>query len=207
MSLNTLNPRRQFASTAYQTGLGLLVIGGESSTSSTRHSSIALLKDQKWTSLANLSVPLSRHCSVLLENRDIYIIGGFQDKDPFSAKTIIFNFKSNNSYTMRSVMKTGRQLHSCAVIDGNKIIVVGGRNWKGSIKAVEVLYTSTQRWTEMKNLEFKTGFGYGNLLSLPVGECFIQIVCQLFTQSFCDGFKCLQFSKSCNNNIYNCFAK
>ena len=156
------------------------MIGGES-TSITRYSSIAILKDQNWTIFANLSIPLSRHCSVIVNDRDIYMIGGYVDKDPFSGKTITFNLKSQNFYTIRSEMKTGRQLHSCSVIDTNKIIAVGGHNFKGSLKTVEVFYTSTQRWTEFKSLEFKTGLGYGHLFSFPLGECAMPIVLFLFT--------------------------
>jgi len=146
-------------------GLGLLVVGGELN-SNTRHSSAELLVNQEWKIYANFSVLASQHCSVVLDNRDMYVIGGFLENEPFSGKTLIFNLKTGNSYTIRSQMKAGRQLHSCAIIDSNKIIVAGGRNSKGLVKTVEVFYTSTSRWTEMKNLEFKIGRGYGQLLTV-----------------------------------------
>ena len=161
--------RRRFASAAAIPGSGLVVIGGESD-SRTRHSSVEILTDLKWTPLSNLPDTISRHCSVVLNHQEVVIIGGFIGDDPFSGKALIFNPESGKSYPFSSGLKTGRQLHDCALINRNKIVVVGGRSLTGFLRSIEVLNTVTGRWDELKHLELPMGGSFGRLLPAPSGD-------------------------------------
>lgn len=159
--------------------VGLVVIGGEAD-SKTRHSTVSTLRslDQEWQLIPNLRIKVSRHCSVPVNSREILVIGGLLDDQPFSDKVIKIDFETFEAFTLTSRMKIGRQLHSCAVVDPKKIVVVGGRDYRGLVSSVEVFNVMTSTWTTPKYLELPQAIGYGQLIPVT-GEiiCLHGVLC------------------------------
>jgi hypothetical protein len=124
------------------------------------------LNDSTWTPVGNLNKPISRHCTVVVKEDTIYIIGGLTESSPFSEETITFNPLTSVSSTLGVKLNRGRQLHSCARLNENHIIVVGGRNARGALKSVETLDTRTsKKLIEMKNLELPFGISYAQIVA------------------------------------------
>jgi hypothetical protein len=119
-----------------------------------------------WKQVTQLDKPVSRHCTIQAKEDTIYIIGGLTESSSFSDETITFNILTKASTTMRVKLNRGRQLHSCAWLNGNNIIVVGGRDARGPLKSVETLDTRTsKKWIERKNLELPLGISYAQIVT------------------------------------------
>jgi len=163
--LNTMKERRKFSSLVSLPSFGIVAIGGEA-ISGTRHSTVSALQspDLEWQRMPYLNIMVSRHCSVSIASREIFVIGGFMDDQPFSNKVVKINLVTLEAFTLISRMRMGRQLHSCAVVDSKKIIVAGGRNHQGLLSSVEVFNVVTSTWTAPKHLEQPRATGYGQLL-------------------------------------------
>ncbi len=132
-----------------------------------------------WKKVTQLDKPVSRHCTVQAKEDTIYIIGGLTESSSFSDETISLHILTKISSTMGVRLNRGRQLHSCAWLNGNHIIVVGGRDARGALKYVEYLDTrSSKKWIERKNLELPFGISYAQIVETnPSGikNCFIAI--------------------------------
>jgi hypothetical protein len=121
---------------------------------------------ETWKQATQLDKSVSRHCAVQAKEDTIYIIGGLTESSSFSDETITFNILTKTSSTMRVKLNRGRQLHSCAMMNGNHIIVVGGRDARAALKSVETLDTRTsKRWIERKNLELPFGISYAQIVT------------------------------------------
>ncbi len=120
---------------------------------------------ETWKQVTQLDKPVSRHCTVQAKEDTIYIIGGLTKSFSFSDETISFNILTKTSSTMRVKLNRGRQLHCCAVLNGNHIIVVGGRDARGALKSVETLDTRTsKKWITRENLELPFGISYAQIV-------------------------------------------
>jgi hypothetical protein len=97
----------------------------------------------------------------------IYIIGGLTKSSSFSDETITFNILTKTSSTMRVKLNRGRQLHSCAWLNENHIIVAGGRDAIGSLRSVETLdlARTSKKWIERENLELPFGISYAQIVT------------------------------------------
>jgi hypothetical protein len=146
-----------------------VIIGGEKDSKNLRRSIISL-NDTTWIPVGNLSKPVSRHCTVVVKEDNIYIIGGLTESSSFSEETISFNILTKTSSTMRVKLNRGRQLHSCARLNEYHIIVVGGRDARGALKSVETFDTrKSKKWIERKNLELPYGISYAQIATNPSG--------------------------------------
>ena len=86
---------------------------------------------------------------------------------PFSDETISFDAMNRRSTTIAAKLNRGRQLHCCARLNENHIIVVGGRDARGALKSVETLEARTStRWIERKNLQLPSGICYAQLVAI-----------------------------------------
>ena len=146
-----------------------LIIGGEEN-SRKQSNSIEKLINRKWKTMKPLTETISRHCAVQVEGKDIFLIGGHIGSEQFSDKVIRFNAETHESAVLRTTMKRGRQLHACAPIDYNKVIVVGGRSLRGTLKSVELFDPLRLTWTEPKNLELPLGISYAEIVKHPAGK-------------------------------------
>ena len=135
---------------------------------------------ETWKPVTQLDKPVSRHCTVQAKEDTIYIIGGLTESFSFSDETITFNPLLSKSSTLGVRLNRGRQLHCCAMMNGNHIIVVGGRDARGALKSVEYLdlARTSKKWIERKNLELPFGIGYAQIVTTnPSGNknSFIEI--------------------------------
>jgi hypothetical protein len=118
-----------------------------------------------WNQVTQLDKPVSRHCTVQAKEDTIYIVGGLTESSPFSDETLTFNILTKTSSTMRVKLNRGRQLHSCAIMNGNHIIVVGGRDARGALKSVETLDNrNSKKWITRENLELPFGISYAQIV-------------------------------------------
>ncbi len=88
----------------------------------------------------------------------------------FSDETMSFDTLTSKSSTIGAKLNKGRQLHCCAILNGNQVIVVGGRDSWGNLKSVETFDIRTsEKWIERKNLELPFGISYAQLVANPSG--------------------------------------
>jgi hypothetical protein len=120
-----------------------------------------------WRHVTQLDKPVSRHCTVQAKEDTIYIIGGLTESSPFSDETITFNILTKTSSTMIVKLNRGRQLHCCAMMNGNHILVVGGRHARGALKSVETLdlARTSKKWIKRENLELPFGISYNQIVT------------------------------------------
>jgi N-acetylneuraminic acid mutarotase len=170
-NLTSLPEKLRFASLTTLINSTNVIIGGEKDAKNLR-SSIMSLNDSTWTQVGNLSKPVSRHCTVVVKEDTIYIIGGLTESSPFSEEIITFNPLNSESSTLGVKLTRGRQLHSCARLNENHIIVVGGRDARGALKSGERLNLArtSKKWIQRKNLELPFGISYAHIVTTnPLG--------------------------------------
>jgi len=164
-NLTSLTEKWRFATLTTLINSTNVIIGGEKDSKNLR-SSIMSLNDTTWIPVANLNKTVSRHCTLVVKEDTVYIIGGLTESSSFCDETITFNPLTTKSSTLGVRLNRGRQLHSCARLNENHIIVVGGRDAKGALKSIETLDTRTsQKWIEMKNLELPFGISYAQIVT------------------------------------------
>ncbi len=135
----------------------LVVIGGRNETSEFR--SVAKLSSAGWAYfLPMLPTTLNAHCSVLVNQISLFVIGGKSNVTLFSSKTYVLNYGSSN-WMEGPPLITGRYGHSCSRIRKNSqdisnvTIVVGG--WIGSYSAsVEILDDGATAWRNGPSLPY-----------------------------------------------------
>jgi len=93
------NEKRRFATLTSLLNHTSVIIGGEKD-STKSFDTIISLNDKSWNKVADLPVPVSRHCSVLIKEDTIYVIGGHIGKSTFSVETLTFNFLKSNFTTI-----------------------------------------------------------------------------------------------------------
>ncbi len=160
---------RRFASLTLLTNFINVIIGGEKD-SKNLIDAVTRLDNKKWTIVGRLQEPVSRHCSVQINRDTIYIIGGYNKKATFSQETVSLGTLAWTSAIVGARLKRGRQLHGCAILNSNQIVVAGGRDARGALKSVETLeIRSSNGWIERKNLELPYGISYAQLVTNPEG--------------------------------------
>ena len=135
-NLTSLTQKLRFASLTTLINSTIVIIGGEKDSKNLR-SSIMSLNETTWIPVANLTKQISRHCSVVVKEDTVYIIGGMTESSSFLEETISFKLLTKISSTMGVRLNRGRQLHSCAWLNENHIIVLGGRDARGALKSIE----------------------------------------------------------------------
>jgi len=173
--LSLSNENRRFASLTTLFNSTNVLIGGEGD-KGIQTKSVMFLKNEKLIQVYKLHQSVSRHCTVQVKDDTIYIIGGHMENSPFSDETISFDAVNGRSTTIATKLNRGRQLHCCARLNENHIIVVGGRDARGALKSVEILDTrKSNKWIERKNLQLPSGISYAQLVSTnPSGYNFLQ---------------------------------
>jgi hypothetical protein len=174
-SLPSLNEKRRFATLITLNNSTNVLIGGEVD-KGIQTKSVMFLKNEKWIQVDELHQSVSRHCTVQAKDNTFYIIGGHIESSSFSDETISFDAKNKRSTTIATKLNRGRQLHCCARLNENHIIVVGGRDARGGLKSVEIIDTrKSNKWIERKNLQLPSGISYAQLVSTnPSGYNFLQ---------------------------------
>ena len=165
---SSLKNKRRFGTLTTTANSSPFIIGGEES-SKKQLNSVEKLVNNEWIEMKSLTKTVSRHCAVSVKE-DIYLIGGHIGSDQFSDQVITLDTISNESKFLRSKLNKGRQFHSCAKINSKNIIVVGGRNLKGSLKSVELLSLISWKWSEPKELELPVGISYAEIVNPPTGD-------------------------------------
>ena len=166
-----MKTQRRFSASVSTEAYGLIVIGGESN-SKERLSSVEYLRDETWEELIGVQLQISRHCAVFMNGIGIYVIGGHFENQPFSGKVFLLDLRESKARPVKdTLMKNGRQFHSCANMGKDRIIVAGGRNHLGFLKSVEVLNLRTLKWTEPKHLQLNIGISHAQLIPGLTGLC------------------------------------
>ena len=171
-NLPSLPEKLRFATLTTLWNYTNVLIGGEKDPKNLSNS-VMSLDNKAWTLITHLVKPVSRHCTVVVKEDTIYIIGGLTETSLFSKETISFDTLTKTTSTIEAKMNRGRQLHCCAMLNRNHIIVVGGRDARGALKSAETLDTSkSNKWIENKNLELPHGISYAQLVvTKPLGKC------------------------------------
>ena len=137
-------PRQYAAAVAVENGLW--VTGGENSDMSEMSSTEIVSFNREFSGMtADLPVPLTKHCAVILKSKNSAMIIGGTSNGQESAKTYFYDF-ATQAFTEGPAMSTARSSHMCASFSVNgkeKVAVVGGRD-KNS---VEIFDVASNTWT------------------------------------------------------------
>ena len=127
----------------------LFVTGGRNDDNS-RLNTAEVLTEHGWKSLPQtLPVTIFSHCSVLVNETTVMVIGGLQN-DQKSSKTYYLNTEKED-WVEGPQLKTKRWFHSCGRIRKNSqsaelsVIVAGGFD-KSSLSSVEILDHGSTEW-------------------------------------------------------------
>ena len=138
----------------------IFVTGGHhNATSVSPVSSVELLTENGWESVANpLPTPLTYHCMVLLNSTTAMVIGGVENETIITSNTYLLNTEINQWIEGPS-MSQMRLQHSCGRIRKSRkssnfdVIVVGGFNCT-YMSSVEIFDAETSTWRAGANLPF-----------------------------------------------------
>lgn len=119
-------------------------------------SSIEIFKDGKWTkSSVELPGKVYQHCIVKIDENRVLLTGGRFEFELKGILKSVFLFE-NNRWEKKQNMKEARIEHSCAVLEGKKVIVSGGFNGDNYLSSSEIYDPATNTWTEGPELPSAT---------------------------------------------------
>lgn len=142
-----LNSKRYLAASV-DTPKGWLVMGGHDGSSYV--SSSEMLVGGKFVNSITLPTPVIGHCLVKVNASSYLLIGGdiTPDNGERSSNKDVYMFDLTGKFTKLSSMNDARYFHSCALMDTNTVVVVGGLgdNFK-RLNTVEMFSLSSLSWT------------------------------------------------------------
>jgi N-acetylneuraminic acid mutarotase len=119
-------PRQRTAVIAEASDAGVIVIGGQTASSSTNYAEQWGPGLAEWKAFENhLSMSLSSHTGTRLPNGDLVVIGG---EPPNSVDTTRVQrwLVASKQWCLAGELLTGRKAHSATLLDDGRVLVVGG---------------------------------------------------------------------------------
>lgn len=120
-----------------------------------------------WTTLPSMSDARQGHASVLLQNGNVFVIGGYDDNtDTYLNSTTIFN-SNTHTWMAGNSLTTARAYHTATATLDNRILVVGGIGGGSSfpLDSAEIYNGS---WTDAGNVNVE--IFYHTAVLLPDGK-------------------------------------
>lgn len=119
-------PRQRTAVIAEPTGAGLIVIGGQTATSSTNYAETWSPGLTEWKPFENhLSMSLSSHTGTRLPSGDLVVIGG-EPPNAVDTTRVQRWVLASKTWCLAGELKTGRKQHTATLLDDGRVLVVGG---------------------------------------------------------------------------------
>jgi N-acetylneuraminic acid mutarotase len=119
-------PRQRTAVIAEPTGGGVIVIGGQTATSSTNYAETWNPTLTEWQPFENhLSMSLSSHTGTRLPTGDLVVIGG-EPPNAVDTTRVQRWLAASKQWCLAGELKSGRKQHSATLLDDGRVLVVGG---------------------------------------------------------------------------------
>ena len=119
-------PRQRTAVVAEATGGGLIVIGGQTATSSTNYAETWSPGLTEWKPFENhLSMSLSSHSGTRLPNGDLVVIGG-EPPNAVDTTRVQRWLSASKQWCLAGELLNGRKQHTATLLPDGRVLVVGG---------------------------------------------------------------------------------
>ncbi|MFO0595718.1 MAG: kelch repeat-containing protein [Myxococcaceae bacterium] len=130
--------RQRTALIAEPTGGGIIVIGGQTATSSTNYAETWRPGLGSWEPFQNhLSMSLSAHTGTRLPSGDLLVVGG---EPPNSVDTPRVQrwLAATKEWCLAGELASGRKMHTATLLDDGRVLIVGGTSGGLPEKVVEL---------------------------------------------------------------------
>jgi len=103
-----------------------------------------LYTESGWQNFTELPEAIGLHCQVYVENKGVYVIGGYNDKRSLDTT---YELTSSNEWSKLSSLNTQRRWHACVEWEGG-ILAIGGYEGFGgdSLSSVERFDPLENKW-------------------------------------------------------------
>lgn len=119
-------PRQRTAVVAEEGDGGVIVIGGQTGTSSTNYAENWSAGLSEWKPFENhLSMSLSSHTGTRLPNGDLVVIGG-EPPNEVDTKRVQRWVAETKQWCLAGSLATGRKQHTATLLQDGRVLVVGG---------------------------------------------------------------------------------
>lgn len=119
-------PRQRTAVVAEATDGGVIVIGGQTATSSTNYAETWAPGLTAWKPFENhLSMSLSSHSGTRLPNGDLVVIGG-EPPNQVDTTRVQRWLTASKQWCLAGELLTGRKMHTATLLNDGRVLVVGG---------------------------------------------------------------------------------
>ena len=119
-------PRQRTAVVAEATGGGVIVIGGQTATSSTNYAETWAPGLTDWKPFENhLSMSLSSHSGTRLPNGDLVVIGG-EPPNQVDTTRVQRWLIASKQWCLAGELVIGRKMHTATLLNDGRVLVVGG---------------------------------------------------------------------------------
>jgi len=119
-------PRQRTAVVAEPAGAGLIVIGGQTATSSTNYAETWNPGQTGWQAFENhLSMSLSSHTGTRLPSGDLVVIGG-EPPNAVDSTRVQRWVLASTTWCLAGELKTARKQHTATLLGDGRVLVVGG---------------------------------------------------------------------------------
>ncbi len=119
-------PRQRTAVVALESDGGVVVIGGQTATSSTNYAETWTPGLPEWVPFENhLSMSLSGHTGTRLPSGDVVVVGG-EPPDAVDTTRVQRWLAATTEWCLAGTLRAGRKHHSATLLDDGRVLVVGG---------------------------------------------------------------------------------
>lgn len=119
-------PRQRAAVLAEASGGGVVVIGGQTGTSSTNYAEAWAPGQTEWKAFENhLSQALASHSGTRLPNGDLVVVGG-EPPNAVDTTRVQRWVAAKKEWCLAGELTAGRKLHSATLLNDGRLLVVGG---------------------------------------------------------------------------------
>lgn len=145
-------PRQRTAVIAEASDAGVIVVGGQTATSSTNYAETWQPGLTEWKPFENhLSLSLSSHTGTRLPSGDLVVIGGEPPNEVDTTRVQRW-LATSKQWCLAGTLKTGRKLHTATLLPDGRVLVVGGTSGGLPEKSVELWAPATGKCEEPPGL-------------------------------------------------------
>jgi hypothetical protein len=145
-------PRQRTAVIAEPSDAGVIVIGGQTATSSTNYAEAWAAGLPEWRPFENhLSTSLSAHTGTRLRSGDLVVIGGEPPNEVDTARVQRW-LASSRQWCLAGRLASSRKQHSATLLEDGRVLVVGGLSGGLPERSTELWAATTGRCEEPPGL-------------------------------------------------------
>lgn len=145
-------PRQRTAVIAEATDAGVIVIGGQTATSSTNYAETWAPGFTEWRPFENhLSMSLSAHTGTRLPGGDLVVIGG-EPPNEVDTRRVQRWLAASKQWCLAGQLASGRKQHTATLLNDGRVLVVGGTSGGLPERGTELWSATTGKCEEPPGL-------------------------------------------------------